>query len=185
MNEMKRLVAVYAVAAFVAASSAHAGTVQLIDKGASGANGTVEVKANVPKKVSLSISDTGANDLVSSGGIDFGSVDADGTPGVLPGISLGDRAQYVGEFIFSATRSGIGNVTLTVERSVAGTFNATDGVVIEDDAGVLQSLDGGGTPVSVINDQAEGDFTKKLGITVHEDDLGALNSTLRFTLSAL
>ena len=162
-----------------------AGTKQVIDKQPSGANGTCEVKANVVRKVSLSITDTGANDLISPAGIDFGTVDADGTPGKLPGSIVGDHAEYIGNFIFSATRTGSGNVTLTAERSVAGNFNATNGILIEDSNGSNQPLSAIGGAVTVINNKPKGDFTKKLGISVHSSDVGALNTTLRFTLSAL
>ena len=99
---------------------AWAGTTQVIDKKPSGSSGTVQIRCNVAKKVSLAISDTGANDLVDPGGIiDFGDVDADGTPGKVPGTPLGDRAKYVADFRFTATRTGNGNVTLSAERSVA------------------------------------------------------------------
>src|SRR5688572_29853134 len=119
---MKKLVnilrAVAATALFV--SNAWAGTYQVINKGPSGSQGTIEVKANAVKRVSLAISDTGMNDLVGPGGIDFGDVDADGNAGKVAGTALGTKATYVGDFVFSATRSGNGNVTLVAERSVAG-----------------------------------------------------------------
>lgn len=166
-------------------ASLWAGTVTVIDKQPSGSSGTVEVKCNVTKKVSLSVSDTGANDLVGPSGIDFGDVDADGTPGKIPGTPLGDRAQYIGNFILSATRSGNGSVTLMARRSVAGNLNTTDGVVIEDSAGVVKNLNAAGDAVKVINSSPEGDFNRQLGVTVHADDSGALTSTVQFTLSAL
>lgn len=165
---------------------AWAGTIQVIDKKASPGTGTVQVRCNVNKKVSLSITDTGANDLVGPTGIDFGDVDADGTNGKVPGTPQGaDKARYVADFIFSATRTGTGNVTLTAERSIAGNFDATDGILVGDDGGALQPLSGAGGTVTVISNKPEGDFTKQLGITVHSSDSGALSSTLRFTLSAL
>lgn len=173
------------VVALWVASLASAGTLTIIDKKPSGSSGTVEVKCNVTKKVSLTIADTGANDLVSPSGIDFGDVDADGTPGKVPGTPLGDRAQYIADFILSATRSGTGNVTLSARRSVAGNLHSSDGVVIEDSSGKVQSLNGAGDAITVINSSPEGDFNKKLGVTVHADDNGALSSTVQFTLSAL
>ncbi|MBI4402824.1 MAG: hypothetical protein HY537_01610 [Deltaproteobacteria bacterium] len=163
------------------------GSYTIIDKQPTPATGTIEVKANVTKKVSLTVSDTATNDLVKpTGMIDFGDVDADGTAGKVPGIPVtADKARYEADFIFSAARSGSGNVTLTAERSVAGTFNATDGVLIGDDAGALQPLAGTGGAVTVVDTKPEGDFTKKLGIMVYSSDSGTLSSTLRFTLSAL
>ncbi len=169
----------------VLASAGWAGTLTVIDKKPSGSSGTVEVRCNVSKKVSLAVSDTGANDLVSPSGIDFGDVDADGTPGKIPGTPLGDRAQYVGNFILSATRSGNGNVTLTARRSVAGNLNSTDGVVIEDSSGLVKNLNGAGDAVTVVSSAPEGDFNRQLGVTVHADDSGSLTSTVQFTLSAL
>ena len=175
----------FSMALALSGLTAIAGTKQVIDKQPSGASGTVEVKANVVRKVSLSITDTGANDLVGPTGIDFGTVDADGTPGKLPGSIVGDHAEYTGDFIFSASRSGNGNVTLTAERSVAGNFNVANGVTIEDANGVVQPLSGAGGAITVINNRPKGDFTKKLGISVHSSDVGVLTTTLRFTLSAL
>lgn len=171
--------------ALVLTGTLFAGTLTVIDKKPSGSSGTIEVKCNVSKKVTLTIADAGANDLVSPSGIDFGDVDADGTPGKVPGTPLGDRAEYVTNFILSATRSGNGNVTLSARRSVAGNLNASDGVLIENSSGTLQSLSGAGDAVTVINSSPEGDFNKKLGVTVHADDSGTLTSTVQFTLSAL
>ena len=172
------------ILAFIA-TNAYAGSISVIDNQNSGASGNVNIKANAIRKVSLTISDTGANDVVTPAGLDFGEVDADGTTGSVPGVALGDRAQYVAGFILNATRSGSGTVSLTVDRPAAGTLNAQDGVVVEDDTGNLKSLAAGTSTVSVIDNKAEGGFNKKIGITVHSDDQGNLNSVVRFTLSAL
>jgi hypothetical protein len=162
-----------------------AGSLVLIDKQPTGSSGTVDVKCNVTKKVSLSIADVGQNDLVSNAGIDFGNVDADGTTGKVPGTIVGNHAQYVADFMLSATRTGTGKVTLTAKRSVKGNFNDTDGILIEDNGGLLQALNGSGSSVTVMDSQDEGDFNKKLGINVYSEDNGVLTSTVQFTLSAL
>ncbi len=170
---------------FLASLTAWAGTIVVIDKKPSGSSGNVDVRANVSRKVTLAISDTGANDLVGASGIDFGEVDSDGTPGKVPGVPVGpDKAQYVADFVFSATRTGTGNVSLSADRPTPGTFNNTDGILMEDDGGTLQNLSAGGASVSVIGSKPEGDHSKRLGITVHSEDSGTLNSTVRFTLSA-
>ncbi|MBI4405317.1 MAG: hypothetical protein HY537_14230 [Deltaproteobacteria bacterium] len=163
------------------------GSYTVIDKKPTPASGTIELKATVTKKVSLSVRDTASNNLVQPTGIiDFGDVDADGTPGSVPGIPAGPgKARYEADFIFAATRSGSGNVTLSAERSVAGTFNAFDGVLITDDGGTLQPLSGTGGAVTVIESRPEGEFTKKLGVIIYSADSGVLTSTLRFTLSIL
>lgn len=158
----------------------------VIDKQPSGSSGNVEVRCTVSKKVSLVISDTGANDLVTATGIDFGDVDAEGTPGKVAGTPVGpDKARYVAPFVFSATRTGTGNVTLSADRIMPGTLNSSDGILIEDNGGALQSLSAGGPAVTILNGQPEGDHTKQLGITVHSNDEGVLSSIVRFTLSAL
>ncbi|MBI1860484.1 MAG: hypothetical protein HYR96_06165 [Deltaproteobacteria bacterium] len=167
------------------ATTAFAGTLTIINNQTSGSSGTVDVKCNVQQKVTLTIADTGANSLVSPTGIDFGNVDASGTPGAVPGTAVAGGAQYVTNFILSANRTGSGNVTLTARRSVAGNFNATDGVLIDDSSGTTRPLDGAGTPVTVVASSAAGDFNKRLGITVHSADSGSLVSTVQFTLSAL
>ncbi|MBI4405925.1 MAG: hypothetical protein HY537_17330 [Deltaproteobacteria bacterium] len=163
------------------------GSYLIIDNKPTAATGTLEIKATVATKVSLSISDTATNDLVKpTGMINFGSVDSDGTAGTVPGIPVSPgKALYEADFIFSATKSGAGNVSVTAERSVPGTFNANDGVLIADDNGSLQPLPASGGAITVISNRTEGDFTKRLGIMIYSTDSGTLNSTLKFTLSAL
>lgn len=182
---MNRLFLSLTLAAAALTTAAFAGTVTLINNQPSGSSGTIEVKCNVQQKVTLTIADSGANSLVSPTGIDFGSVDASGTPGSVPGTVVGGNAQYVTHFILSANRTGSGNVTLTARRSVAGNFNAADGVLIDDSTGTTKPLDGAGTPVTVVSSSPAGDFNKRLGITVHSSDSGSLASTVQFTLSAL
>lgn len=180
-----KLIKFFSITLLSFATSAYGGSLSVIDHQNSGASGNVNIKANAIRKVTLTISDTGVNDVVTPAGLDFGEVDADGTTGAVPGTALGDHAQYVAGFILNATRSGSGNVSLTVDRPVAGTLNAKDGVLVEDDSGNLQGLASGSSAITVINNKAEGGFNKKIGITVHSDDAGALNSVVRFTLSAL
>ena len=166
----------------------YAGTKSVIDHATSPGSGTVEVKANATRKVSLDISDSGSNNLVSNTGIDFGDVDAEGTlsSSGLTGTAIdGDTAEYKTSFDFAVSRTGNGNVTLAVSRTAAGSFSATDGIRVEDSAGALQSLAGSGNTVTLISNQAEGTFSKQLGVRIHGADSGALTSTLTFTATAL
>ncbi len=186
-GKMKRTTTLIVLFSLVGANL-RAGQATLINNGASPGSGQIEVRANAVKKVTLVISDSGANSLVSETGIDFGQVDSDGNVSStgITGTSAGaDAAQYLAPFVFSVNRTGTGNVSLSVRRSIAGNFSATDGVMIEDSAGVVQPLSGAGTSVTVVDTQAEGNFNKQLGIRVHSADSGALSSTLTFTASAL
>lgn len=160
----------------------------LINNSASSGSGQIEVRANAIKKVTLVIRDTGSNNLVSDSGIDFGEVDASAnvsSTGIAGSVVDANTAEYRAPFVFAVNRTGSGKVSLTVHRSVAGNFNATDGVVIEDSAGAIQPLSGVGSAVTVVDNQDEGNFNKELGIRVRGSDAGAMSSTLTFTASAL
>ena len=185
---MKQGIALLTIVSVFSWRLASSGSITVFQNTASPGSGAVAVKANAIKKVTLSISDTGANNLVSGTGIDFGDVDADGNQSSsgINGVPIaGGKSEYKTSFNFDVSRTGSGNVSLMVQRSVAGNFNSTDGVVVQDDAGAVQSLAGTGNQVSVLSDRAEGSYSKDLGVRIYSADAGSLSSTLLFTASAL
>jgi len=169
-------------------TGANSGTLIVFDYLNSPGIGTVRVKANAIKKVSLSLSDSVGNNLVSASGVDFGDVDTDGNTSStgVTGVSLGvGKAEYLATFVFNVSRTGSGNISLLVQRSVAGNFNSADGVVIQDDAGASQALSGTGNQVTVVDNRPEGTFAKGMGVRIYDSDAGNLSTILLFTASAL
>ncbi|MBI1860485.1 MAG: hypothetical protein HYR96_06170 [Deltaproteobacteria bacterium] len=156
----------------------------------SGSHGQMSVMAVAAGVVSLRIEDSpgsGAN-LVGSDGINFGEVNNLGTtstPGVN-GWAIGTVGHYEADFLLTAERSGHGTVTLHVERSHPGNFNAKNGVEIADYTGALKPLSAHfDHSITVLSQVQPGTYEKRLAINIYPQDRGVLRTILKFTLCAL
>ncbi len=166
------------------------GSMEVLTDRPPGASGFVPLSATIQNTVSLRIEDSSAtgSNIVSNTGIHFGNVNNLGTtdtPGIR-GSQRQDVGHYEADIEFTVNRSGGGLLTLECRRSSSGTFNARDGVEIENSLGSLSPLSSLGlTSVLVLQNVAPGRYEKTLAINVHPTDRGTLRAVLQFTVCVL